>query len=70
MLRSDGYVKVLDFGWRGVCLRYCGATQASGGHQPGIMLGPVAYMSPEQARGAQIESGSDAFRLALCCISF
>jgi serine/threonine protein kinase/tetratricopeptide (TPR) repeat protein len=64
-----GQVKVLDFG----LAKIEGA--ASSGHslgetvavvhltQPGSTLGTVAYMSPEQARGASIDARTDLFSI-------
>src|SRR5215813_7812724 len=54
MIRDDGYVKILDFGL--ARLARPAATDAEAKtllHQtlPGVVLGTVAYMSPEQARG-------------------
>jgi adenylate cyclase len=66
MLRGDGYVKVLDFGLarRLPTLAHPGPGDGST-TEPGAILGTVAYMSPEQARGDVAESASDVFSLGI-----
>ena len=71
MLRPDGYVKVLDFG-----LAKVAEQQPSKGDSsepvpddtdttPGLLLGTVKYMSPEQARGLGLDGRSDIFSLGV-----
>jgi len=56
MLTSDGVAKVLDFG--------LAKTQASTMlTRQGSTLGTVAYMSPEQARGQEVDGRSDLYSL-------
>ena len=66
MVRPDGYVKVLDFG---LARRLPALTSSRPGGEhdtaPGALVGTVAYMSPEQARGAAAESASDVFCLGV-----
>ncbi|HEU4875589.1 MAG TPA: tetratricopeptide repeat protein [Pyrinomonadaceae bacterium] len=67
MIRRDGYVKVLDFGIAKLNEKHLGRT--SNGPQaatkvmiettPGVIMGTVAYMSPEQARGLAVETSTD-----------
>jgi predicted ATPase len=66
MVRDDGYVKVLDFGLarRLPTLAQPGPKEGSS-TEPGAILGTVAYMSPEQVRGAPTESASDVFSLGI-----
>src|SRR5215813_11599325 len=68
MIRDDGYVKILDFGL--ARLARPAATDAEAKtllHQtlPGSVLGTVAYMSPEQARGETASPPSDIFALGI-----
>ena len=56
MVRDDGYVKVLDFGLARIVdrrRRPSDRRDANVDTAPGTLLGTAAYMSPEQARGAQ-----------------
>src|SRR5438105_3632480 len=62
MIRPDGYVKVLDFGLAKLTEH---ATAAGAGGDsgpltmPGLVMGTVDYMSPEQARGQEVDARSD-----------
>jgi eukaryotic-like serine/threonine-protein kinase len=72
MLRRDGYVKVLDFG---VAKLVEAKTEPIKGEDatraldletsPGMLMGTVAYMSPEQARGLQIDARTDIWSLGV-----
>jgi serine/threonine protein kinase/Tfp pilus assembly protein PilF len=71
-LTSHGAVKILDFGlvrhndpaWRGADT----ASPTVGGTTPGIVLGTLGYMSPEQARGDRADARTDIF--ALGCVLY
>jgi Tol biopolymer transport system component len=70
MIRTDGLVKVLDFGIACVVEE---ATEREndwryardGLTTPGQVLGTVKYMSPEQARGLRLDARSDLFSLGV-----
>ncbi|MDE3136986.1 MAG: protein kinase [Acidobacteriota bacterium] len=70
-LTSDGRVKILDFGLAKLTERESkapGETQdvtltAGGATEPGVVLGTVGYMSPEQVRGKPADARSDIFAL-------
>ena len=63
MVRSDGYVKVLDFGLaRTTALSTPAANGAGeGSSTAGLPIGTLRYMSPEQCRGESATSASDVF---------
>ncbi|HEY7547155.1 MAG TPA: LpqB family beta-propeller domain-containing protein, partial [Blastocatellia bacterium] len=69
IVRPDGYVKVVDFGL--VKLTERGLLEQKPGlgdpHRtnPGTVLGTVAYMSPEQAEGVEVDHRSDLFSLGV-----
>ena len=58
MLTADGTVKILDFG----LAKLAGA---EGITQTGTALGTVAYMSPEQLRGQEVDQRSDIWSLGV-----
>src|SRR5688500_9892425 len=64
MIRDDGYVKVLDFGLAKLTEQTKGESEAKTKFlsRPGLILGTVTYMSPEQTRGTgAIDARSDLF---------
>ena len=68
-LTSDGRVKLLDFGLaRRLTLEDMGDNTALTITEPGVVMGTMAYMSPEQARGIPASPTSDIFSLG--CVLF
>ena len=69
MLRSDGYVKVLDFGLAKQMSPAKPAaiddTETLSQSIPGQILGTVAYLSPEQIQGQEVDARSDLFALGI-----
>jgi serine/threonine protein kinase len=61
MLRSDGYIKVLDFGLAKLTEEDLSPTTPE--TNPGVVMGTPHYMSPEQARGLDIDIRTDIFSL-------
>jgi Tol biopolymer transport system component/serine/threonine protein kinase len=69
ILRSDGYVKVLDFGLAKLIKQ-----QSSAPEKPtlpftktdtGLVIGTTSYMSPEQARGLAVDTRTDIWSLGV-----
>jgi len=73
MIRKDGYAKVLDFG-----LAKLTETAATGSDvnpeaptrfqvntNPGVVMGTVFYMSPEQARGYSVDARTDIWSMGV-----
>ena len=67
MVRTDGLVKVLDFGLARLTRGNTALTETESvvGTTPGMVLGTVRYMSPEQARGEKVGDATDIFSLGL-----
>ncbi len=65
-LTQDGRVKILDFGLAKLKPETGGDGKTdigtvSGGTEPGVVLGTMGYMSPEQVRGKAADRRSDLF---------
>jgi len=72
MIRKDGIAKLLDFGLAKLTFQ-----ESAGGNNseaetiakvvtvPGMLMGTPTYMSPEQARGKQIDSRTDIFSFGI-----
>src|SRR5208283_44651 len=65
MVRSDGYLKLVDFGLARVDITPDGETQSLGITKEGSWLGTIEYCSPEQARAETLEWGTDIFSLGI-----
>ncbi|HEX8890261.1 MAG TPA: protein kinase [Pyrinomonadaceae bacterium] len=72
MLRRDSIVKVLDFGLAKLSeIKAASAggleapTRMRGNTSPGMVMGTVNYMSPEQARGLHVDERTDIWSLGV-----
>jgi serine/threonine protein kinase/tetratricopeptide (TPR) repeat protein len=68
MITPRGQVKVLDFGLAKVVRRdgeEDSLHRLSALSAPGVIVGTVPYMSPEQAKGAPVDARSDLFSLGV-----
>jgi eukaryotic-like serine/threonine-protein kinase len=66
-LINDGRVKILDFGLakltqpEGTAAPQTNLPTASAGTEPGVVMGTLGYMSPEQVKGKAADQRSDIF---------
>jgi eukaryotic-like serine/threonine-protein kinase len=66
-LTSDARVKILDFGIakltqpEGATASQTNLPTQSPGTEPGVVIGTIGYMSPEQVRGKPVDARSDIF---------
>ncbi len=70
MIRRDGYVKVLDFGLAKLTEQQAASedeteTPTLLQSNPGLVMGTVQYMSPEQARARNVGVGTDIWSLGI-----
>ncbi len=69
MIAADGRVKILDFGLakQSAAAAFAGSDETVTVHQttPGMIVGTVSHMSPEQARGREVDYRSDQFSFGL-----
>lgn len=73
MVRKDGIVKVLDFGLAKLAEHEHeksapdaeAPTKALHRTEPGVVMGTVSYMSPEQARGREMDARTDVWSLGV-----
>ena len=69
MLRRDGYVKVLDFGLAKLTQQLESkpedVTRQMIQTSAGVVMGTAQYMSPEQARGLEVDARSDIWSLGV-----
>jgi serine/threonine-protein kinase len=72
MLRRDGIVKALDFGLAKLTPRQMltaagaqGTASSTVQTNPGVVMGTVGYMSPEQARGEEVDARTDIWSLGV-----
>ena len=69
MVRFDGYVKVLDFGLAKRMATAAAQTEGAATFNevtvPGQILGTLAYMSPEQILGQEVDQRSDLFAFGI-----
>ena len=63
--RPDSYIKLLDFGLAKLTETVDSNTESLLQTEPGKVMGTVAYMSPEQARGLKLDGRSDIFSLGV-----
>ena len=69
IVRSDGIVKILDFGIAKLSADSSGnpthAIRTYSGTRPGIIMGTARYMAPEQAQGLPVDGRADIFSLGV-----
>ena len=61
MVRPDGYIKLLDFGLAKIHDSAVASGSTGIATEPGLIIGTIGYMSPEQARGEPVAPEADIF---------
>ena len=65
LVAKNGYAKLADFGlaklWEATDNMELTRTRSAGHTRPGMIVGTIAYMSPEQAAGQPVDARSDIF---------
>lgn len=67
MIRTDGYVKILDFGLAKLTMPnpHSGNFETRDHTAPNRVMGTINYMSPEQALGERVDARTDIFSLGV-----
>ena len=72
IVRPDGYIKVLDFGLAKLIEGYKTSEEDSEAEtlplvqtDPGMVMGTASYMSPEQAKGKEVDARTDVFSFGI-----
>ncbi len=71
MVTADGRVKILDFGLAKALHTDLGSlTMPTAATTPGLLLGTIDYMSPEQLEGSSVDHRTDVFALGIMLYEF
>jgi serine/threonine protein kinase/Tfp pilus assembly protein PilF len=67
LVARNGYAKLADFGLAKMTASAVDATRSAAASptRHGVILGTIGYISPEQARGAQLDARSDIFSFGI-----
>jgi serine/threonine protein kinase len=61
IVSDDGRVRILDFGLAKADAIADGSSETAAGTEPGVVMGTVGYMAPEQVRGLASDARTDVF---------